>query len=1602
MGVLENISEALPNNEEKTVELRRKILKLILEWGSFEEDLKLSNSCLKECFTETESKEVHLVSVQESMAERLKEINDARESLERKRQEVERKEEELESKWKDLSVARRGFAEIVKLREEKLNDQEKMVERLWEEVEFERKQIGDVEEKLMVINVRENELNKIQSWIRRETHALELQDQELAEKMEEFQVKEHYLQSMKKELEVEEMGLESVKKELVIKESKLDNAKNELRLYENKLDHVKKELKENENNLESVKKDVSFQESKLDNTKKELRVNENNLVYVKKELKENENSLECVKKDATVQESKLDSMKKELRAKESKLEVLKKDLREKENNLESLNKGLAVKENRLDGVKKVLRVKESSLDYLEEELREKEKKLDYVKKDLNENENKLESMKKDLTVKENWLNSVKKEVGVKESKLEILKKELIEKENNLEAVSKALAIKVNRLDGVRKVLTVKESRLDYLEKELREKENTMDYVRKELREKETNLDYMEKEVAVKETMLDSMKKELTLKESNSDVVMKELREKEKKLDYVNKELREKETNLDSMNKEFAVKENMLDSMKKELSSTLDVVMKELKEKVKNLDFVKTELREKEKKLESVKNEFKAEADNLNALRKQVESNEEIFSSMKKELEHKEKFLGAMKNKLGLQEEHLKSFSERLQLRERELDSTQEAYKQRFEELNSKEKKLDSAEEFRKKSYEGFLSKKREFLVEQGLFEQRMKDVILREERTKDRLEELESREKHFEDQTKELREKEKQLNAIPNAHIKAEPTEDVAVDRIDNSAVTRFVVKMDGKSLQIFLNEHEKELDLMSDDVFEALQMSPDPAKLVLDAMEGFYPPHLRKEETEFEGSVVRRSCILLLEQLIRVSPEIRGCVRGVARDIARDWKVKMKATKGNQDEILGFFYLLAAYNLVSSFDADELMILLEIVAKHDKFAELCRSLGFVQNLLTKQQHLEAIRYVYAFELVDHFPPTAILKDYLECVERNYVDVFEKESFTAEEKIEAIERRVASVRAVIRCIQDYKLQSQYPVGQLEEQIELLARQKEDQAALSLICEAKRPEQANVNQIRFTNPSTPTGTKALNSVSFSAKARACSLGHSNTMAVILVNMGGKNLQKFLNKHLKEHKLLRNEVYSALLMSLDSGMLVLEALEGFYPPDHQEEEIGFHCNIIRQSCIVLLEQLMELSPGIKPEAKLEASKLAFAWKAKMMAEMENHLAILGFLLLVGCYRLASAFDKDELESLYHKVAHHVNTSEIRHVLGISDNTSRSDDFPSVEKSKRHQAQGCTDESICNSMDMKGEGHDVICNCASSLHCTSDPALLVLDVFRSCHPSTLVRCENFPSVMRSFSDLLDQLRGVSPEIEHHVKNEASEFASEWYSTLIGSQLNPSEVGAFLQLLAIYEIADSFHSDRLLSLLEKVQPTESVITLVKILGLRNEIQCFVQKLRKKKQWLMAFTYVYAFELVDLVSPVLLLKDYVSHSKQIAKKILHAGNCSYQAQMKAINCEIYALRNAVRHIVDRGLQSEYSPSHLQRQIKQLQYQMSNLRQSNSNWDITAKFQQDKGTCRSAPVAQVCKEPTKKRSAPAGDTCIIHRAQQKQYFKRHCRLSMRR
>lgn len=80
----------------------------------------------------------------------------------------------------------------------------------------------------------------------------------------------------------------------------------------------------------------------------------------------------------------------------------------------------------------------------------------------------------------------------------------------------------------------------------------------------------------------------------------------------------------------------------------------------------------------------------------------------------------------------------------------------------------------------------------------------------------------------------------------------------------------------------------------------------------------------------------------------------------------------------------MACYGLASVFDACELFNDLVTVAQDRQTPEFLRVLGlvdeasrFIQTLINKKQYIDAINFIYAFELVKEFQPVPPLKYYL-------------------------------------------------------------------------------------------------------------------------------------------------------------------------------------------------------------------------------------------------------------------------------------------------------------------------------------------------------------------------------------------------------------------------------------------------------------------------------------------------------------------------------------------------------------------------------------------------------------------------------------------------
>lgn len=148
----------------------------------------------------------------------------------------------------------------------------------------------------------------------------------------------------------------------------------------------------------------------------------------------------------------------------------------------------------------------------------------------------------------------------------------------------------------------------------------------------------------------------------------------------------------------------------------------------------------------------------------------------------------------------------------------------------------------------------------------------------------------------------------------------------------------DGTSLQLDTNEKNDGIESLCNDILVYLQESSDPSRTVLNILQNPSVPRCKEGDNDV---IIDVSCICLLEQLMRISPSIKPCVREEALKLALDLKANMKGNTENSLVILGFLLILSIYGLLTSFVEHEVLELFAFVARHKIAMELFRTLGF-------------------------------------------------------------------------------------------------------------------------------------------------------------------------------------------------------------------------------------------------------------------------------------------------------------------------------------------------------------------------------------------------------------------------------------------------------------------------------------------------------------------------------------------------------------------------------------------------------------------------------------------------------------------------------------
>ncbi|KAK9159395.1 hypothetical protein Syun_005736 [Stephania yunnanensis] len=308
------------------------------------------------------------------------------------------------------------------------------------------------------------------------------------------------------------------------------------------------------------------------------------------------------------------------------------------------------------------------------------------------------------------------------------------------------------------------------------------------------------------------------------------------------------------------------------------------------------------------------------------------------------------------------------------------------------------------------------------------------------------------------------------------PSHNVDLDLKARPQLIKLCEEMDSKGLHTFISDNRKNLAAIREEIPFALKAAADPAGLVLDSLDDFYRLEIPSLDGKRDSSLLglRRTCIMLMEcldQLLEDAGFASTCsiisedIKEQAMVIAEDWKPKLDnldidACSGNSLEAHAFLQLLATFGVSSNFDEEELSKLVPAVSRRRQTADLCRSLGLagkmpgvIEVLINSGRQIDAVNLAHAFDLTGQYSPVPLLKSYLKEARKVSSPVKSGNSSpTAQNEVN--DRELMALKAVIKCIEEQKLEEQYPVDPLQKRVIQLEKAKADKKR---VVEAAKPQ-----------------------------------------------------------------------------------------------------------------------------------------------------------------------------------------------------------------------------------------------------------------------------------------------------------------------------------------------------------------------------------------------------------------------------------------------------------------------------------------------------------------------------------------------------------------
>ncbi|CAL9231817.1 unnamed protein product [Arabidopsis halleri] len=627
--------------------------------------------------------------------------------------------------------------------------------------------------------------------------------------------------------------------------------------------------------------------------------------------------------------------------------------------------------------KEYLRRTENGRREWEEELERKAKDLTLVLDKLAECDKRFETRSLELI-------KTQGEVEVKEKQLEQMKIDLekyrvevnAEKENlgrtqthrrgleeEIEIKTKDLTLVMNKIAECEKLFETRSSELIKTQGEVELKGKQLEQMDIDLErhrgEVSAEMEHLEKS----QTRSRELAEEIERKRKELTAVLDKIAEYGKQLESVEQQLASQQKLLETRSSELVSKKKELDGLSLDLdlanslNNEIRETCKQIKSKGRKLEEIERLIQERSGHSESIKLLLEEHSEELASKEERHNEIAEAIRKLSSEIASKEKTIQQLSEKQHSKQKKLDSTEKRLEnttaefvIKEKELGSVKDTYRECLQNWEIKEKELKSLQEEIKKiqdSLKDFQSKEAEQVKLKASLMERENELGLKEKRIRTRSEKIELKEKKLDAREERIDKKDEQLkstelklakcvkdyelNAKKLASFCQQNNPDQQVDLVRDASVC------DEKTLQLLLRGHLKKCDQLHLDVLRALKASSDPAKLVLDTIQGL---HERMAVTKLDPDSVRRSSICLLECLMDMSPEPKTEVQVEAIKSATEWKNTTLVKAENPVEVLGFLHFLAAFSLAYTFDADKVQNLFDAAFLRQYAPSLCEALG--------------------------------------------------------------------------------------------------------------------------------------------------------------------------------------------------------------------------------------------------------------------------------------------------------------------------------------------------------------------------------------------------------------------------------------------------------------------------------------------------------------------------------------------------------------------------------------------------------------------------------------------------------------------------------------